>query len=66
MNTQRQRHQNVWMGRDNEFRTYKRAEQAVVSKSINGSVGGDAGAALRKHNFHFGFEDPKNVINERL
>ena len=54
------------MGRDNEFRTYKRVEQAVVSKSINGSVNQNAAALLRKHNFNFGFEDPKNVINERL
>jgi len=54
------------MGRDNEFRTYQRKEQAVVSKSIGGSLNQKAGAELRKHNFSFGFEDAKSLAQERL
>ena len=53
------------MGRDNEFRSYKRKEQAVVSKSIGGALPANAGAQLRKHNFSFGFEDAKSLANER-
>ena len=60
-----QRKQNVWMGRDNEFRTYKRPEQAVVSKSVQDAMSlyAQAGASLRKHNFSFGFEDSKKQID---
>ena len=49
------------MGRDNEFKVYKRPEQATVA--MNGGKGAvdtySAGASLRKHNFHFGFDDRK-------
>ena len=66
MNTQKQRHQNVWMGRDNEFRSYKRKDEPVVSKSIGSSLHSNIGAQLRKHNFSFGFEDARSLANERV
>ena len=46
------------MGRDNEFRTYKRPEQAVLNSSVKEAMSlyADAGAKLRKQNFAFGFE----------
>ena len=49
------------MGRDNEFRTYRRPEQATVNSTTKKALDlyADPGASLRKHNFQFGFEDPK-------
>jgi len=55
------------MGRDNEFRTYKRQEQATVSKSVtDSSMYANAGATLRKHNFSFGFEDSKRQNDDKM
>ena len=62
--SQKARQPHVFMGRDNEFRTYRRPQQAVLSKSVKDSTAlyAEAGASLRKHNFKFGFEDPKNAV----
>lgn len=50
------------MGRDNEFRTYRRPEGAVVSKSVQDAMGfANSGANLRKHNFKFGFDAPSAI-----
>ena len=58
-NIKNQRQQNVWMGRDNEFRNYRRAEQAVVDvKDLKNQISSYSQAAgkLRQHNFKFGFD----------
>lgn len=57
----KQRQPHVWMGRDNEFRTQRRSENANVSKSVQNAVQmySSAGANLRNANFAFGFEDNK-------
>ena len=61
------RQQNVWMGRDNEFRTYRRFEAATVSKSTANAkgMGAQAGAELRQHNFKFGFDDPSALAKDQ-
>ena len=55
------------MGRSNEFRTYRRPEQATVSKSVQDAMHlyANAGSNLRKHNFSFGFEDNKGQIADQ-
>lgn len=54
------------MGRDNEFRTYKRPEAATVSKSVQEAMNlfNNAGSNLRKHNFKFGFDGAPIVSKE--
>ena len=55
------------MGRDNEFRNYRRPEQAVVQGSVGKAMSiysGSEGNKLRKHNFHFGFDDNQRVAKE--
>ena len=54
-NKSQQRIPHVWMGRDNEFRSYTRREMAIVGKN-HSAYNNDMAAVLRKHNFSFGFE----------
>ena len=52
------------MGQENAFKTYKRQEQATVSKSVLND-NSSAGASLRKHNFKFGFEDRERMLKDK-
>ena len=56
------------MGRDNEFRNYRRPEQATVQGSVGKAMSiysGNEGNKLRKHNFHFGFDDNQRVAKDQ-
>ena len=65
----RRRQDNVWMGRANEFKTYHRPEQATVhTTGLEPTMAhsGDKGAALRKPNFQFGFDNSQAESSKQL
>ena len=53
----------MWMGRDNEFRSYTRREMAIVGKN-HSAYNNDMASVLRKHNFSFGFDDRRSIVKD--